>query len=76
MKFICTEFWKYTFSKQVDNLRTNNQGTFILTDEAFKFIARISSADHESREFKEKIKCYESFVIGLIKGALMNIGYE
>lgn len=76
MKFICTEFWKFTFSKQVDNLRTNNAGTFIMTDEAFKFIARISSSDHDSKEFKEKIKCYESYIIGLIKGALINLGYE
>ena len=76
MKFICTEFWKFTFSKQVDNLRTNNSGTFIFTDEAFKFIARVSSNDHESVEYKQKIKCYESFIIGLVKGALMNLGYE
>jgi hypothetical protein len=33
MKFMCTEFWKYTFSKQVDNLKTNNSGTFIFIDE-------------------------------------------
>lgn len=76
MKFICTEFWKFTFSKAVDNLRTNNAGTFIMTDEAFKFIARVSTRDHESKEFKEKIKCYEGFVIGMIRGALMNLGYE
>ncbi len=60
----------------MDGLRTNNAGTFILTDDAFKFIARVSSADHESREFKEKIKTYEAFVIGLIKGALINLGYD
>lgn len=76
MKFICTEFWKFTFSKGVDNLRTNNAGTFIMTDEAFKFIARVSNKDHESREFKEKIKCYEGFVIGVISGALFNLGYD
>ena len=70
MKFICTEFWKYTFSKQVDNLKTNNSGTFIFIDEQFKFIARASSKDHDSKEFKEKIKCYEAFVIGLVRGAL------
>ena len=76
MKFICTEFWKFTFSKQVDNLRTNNIGTFILTDDSFKFIARVSASDHDSPEFKQKIKCYEMFVVGLIKGALGNLGYE
>jgi trafficking protein particle complex subunit 6 len=73
---VCTEFWKFTFSKGVDNLRTNNAGTFIVTDEAFKFIARVSNRDNESREYKDKIKCYESFVIGMLRGALINLGYD
>lgn len=47
-----------------------------MTDDAFKFIARISCADHESREFKDKIRCYEAFVVGMIRGALINLGYE
>jgi len=55
MKFLCTEFWKLAFSKGVDNLRTNNAGTFIIVDEAFKFMARVSTRDHESKEYKEKI---------------------
>ena len=70
MKFICTEFWKYTFSKQVDNLKTNNAGTFIFIDEHFKFIARVSNHDNEGKEYRDKVRCYEMFVIGLIKGAL------
>ena len=73
---MCTEFWKYAFSKQVDNLRTNNSGTFIMIDDSFKLIGRLSNEDNESAEFKEKVKCYESFVIGLIKGALFNLGFE
>jgi hypothetical protein len=76
MKFVCTEFWKFTFAKSVDNLRTNNAGTFIMTDDAFKFLARVSNRDHESKEYKEKIKFYESFIIGVIKGALMNLGFD
>ena len=76
MKFVCTEFWKFTFAKSVDNLRTNNSGTFILTDDAFKFLARVSNRDHESKEYKEKIKFYEQFIVGVIKGALMNLGFD
>lgn len=76
MKFICTEFWKFTFSKAVDNLRTNNAGTFIMTDEAFKFIARVSGKDHESKEYKEKIRCYEAFIVGMIRGAIVNLGFD
>ena len=76
MKFLCTEFWKYVFSKQVDNLRTNNTGTFILNDDQFKFIARVSNNDMESKEYKDKVRCYEMFVIGLIRGALLNMGFD
>lgn len=76
MKFLCTEFWKFSFSKGVDNLRTNNAGTFIIVDEAFKFLARVSCRDHESKEYKEKIAYYEAFIIGMITGALMNLGYD
>lgn len=76
MKFLCTEFWKFAFSKGVDNLRTNNAGTFIILDDAFKFLARVSCKDHESKEYQEKIAFYEAFVIGMIIGALMNLGYD
>lgn len=76
MKFICTEFWKYIFSKPVDNLRTNNSGTFIFNDDGFKFIARVSNHDMESKEYKEKVACYEIFVVGLIKGGLHNLGFD
>jgi len=76
VKFLCTEFWKFAFSKGVDNLRTNNAGTFIIVDDAFKFLARVSCKDHESKEYQEKIAFYEAFIIGMIIGALMNLGYD
>ena len=57
-------------------MRTNNSGTFILIDDSFKLVGRISSSDHESKEFKNKIKCYENFIMGMLKGALFNLGFE
>ena len=57
-------------------MRTNNSGTFILIDDSFKLIARVSNSDMESQDFKDKIKCYETFVVGLVKGALFNLGFE
>lgn len=32
MKFICRDVWKNLFGKQMDNLRTNHIGTFVLVD--------------------------------------------
>lgn len=60
----------------MDNLRTNNSGTFIFNDDGFKFIARVSNHDMESKEYKEKVACYEIFVVGLIKGGLHNLGFD
>lgn len=33
MKFICRDVWKSLFGKQMDNLRTNHIGTFVLIDD-------------------------------------------
>ena len=30
MKFVCKDFWVAVFRKQVDNLRTNHQGVYVL----------------------------------------------
>lgn len=32
MKFICRDVWKSMFGRQMDNLRTNHLGTFVLVD--------------------------------------------
>jgi len=32
MKFICTDFWSSINKKQIDNLRTNHQGVYVLQD--------------------------------------------
>lgn len=42
IKFICTDFWTLIYKKQVDNLRTNNQGMYVVQDKAFRFLTRIS----------------------------------
>ncbi|KAG8250464.1 Trafficking protein particle complex subunit 6B, partial [Homalodisca vitripennis] len=43
LKFICTDFWSSVYKKQIDNLRTNHQGVYVLQDNAFRFLSRISS---------------------------------
>uniref|UniRef100_A0A1B6MFA9 Trafficking protein particle complex subunit 6B n=1 Tax=Graphocephala atropunctata TaxID=36148 RepID=A0A1B6MFA9_9HEMI len=43
LKFICTDFWSAVYKKQIDNLRTNHQGVYVLQDNAFRFLNKISS---------------------------------
>ncbi|KAF3972949.1 hypothetical protein CMV_003590 [Castanea mollissima] len=42
IKFICKDFWSELFKKQIDNLKTNHRGTFLLQDNQFHWLARIS----------------------------------
>lgn len=70
MKFICKEFWSAIFRKQVDNLRTNHQGVYVLLDQRFRFITRISN----SKQFTDQMARYLSFTCGLLRGALDNLG--
>ncbi|XLT36107.1 hypothetical protein HN873_067399, partial [Arachis hypogaea] len=42
IKFICKDFWTELFKKQIDNLKTNHRGTFVLQDNKFPWLERIS----------------------------------
>ncbi|XP_058856334.1 trafficking protein particle complex subunit 6B isoform X3 [Acipenser ruthenus] len=42
MKFICKDFWTSVFKKQIDNLRTNHQGIYVLQDNKFRLLAQMS----------------------------------
>ncbi|CDO70966.1 hypothetical protein BN946_scf184829.g75 [Trametes cinnabarina] len=42
IKFICKDLWNACWDKQVDNLRTNHRGVYVLQDNAFKPLTRIS----------------------------------
>ncbi|KAL5284888.1 TRAPPC6B family protein [Megaselia abdita] len=70
MKFVCTDFWTAIFKKQVDNLRTNHQGVYVLQDNAFRFLTRISPGTKQL----EHAPKYVAFTCGLIRGSLANLG--
>ena len=42
MKFLCKDFWCGVFKKQIDNLRTNHMGVYVLQDARFKLLTQIS----------------------------------
>lgn len=43
IKFVCKDLWMLVFKKQVDNLKTNHRGVYVLTDNAFRPLARMSA---------------------------------
>lgn len=42
IKFVCKDLWPLLFRKQIDNLKTNHRGVFVLTDQRFQPISRVS----------------------------------
>ncbi|XP_029806217.1 trafficking protein particle complex subunit 6B isoform X2 [Suricata suricatta] len=55
MKFICKDFWTTVFKKQIDNLRTNHQGIYVLQDNKFRLLTQMSAGkqylEHASKVF-------------------------
>lgn len=42
IKFICKDLWILLYRKQIDNLKTNHRGVFVLTDQRFQPLSRMS----------------------------------
>uniref|UniRef100_H3CHX5 Trafficking protein particle complex subunit 6B n=1 Tax=Tetraodon nigroviridis TaxID=99883 RepID=H3CHX5_TETNG len=71
MKFIC-KFWTKVFRRQVDNLRTNHQGTYVLQDNKFSLLTQLSSG----KQYLDQAPKYLAFSCGVVRGALCNLGLE
>ncbi|CAM8911628.1 unnamed protein product [Rhodiola kirilowii] len=83
IKFICKDFWSELFKKQIDNLKTNHRGTFVLQDNRFRWLTHVSvepttestdpSDDPESKA-SQATSMHLYFPCGIIRGALSNLG--
>ncbi|KAF5453930.1 hypothetical protein F2P56_023639, partial [Juglans regia] len=88
IKFICKDFWSELFKKQIDNLKTNHKGTFVLQDNRFRWLARMSidpssedgdlsqdnSAPVTENKATQATSMHLYFPCGIIRGALSNLG--
>ncbi|KAK7099459.1 trafficking protein particle complex subunit 6b-like [Littorina saxatilis] len=70
MKFICKDFWNLVYKKQIDNLRTNHQGVYVLQDNKFRFLTQLSNG----KQYMEAAPKYLAFPCGLIRGELCSPG--
>lgn len=75
IKFLCKDIWMALWEKQIDNLRTNHRGVYVLQDNTFRPITRISSAEGPSDALK-KAKIYTALSTGVLRGALLRIGIQ
>ena len=42
IKFLCKDVWTALYRKPIDNLKTNHRGVFVLTDQRFQPLGRMS----------------------------------
>lgn len=66
VKFICKDFWTSVFGKQVDNLRTNHQGVYVVQDGRFATLRSFPEGD----QYVKECGYFLAFPCGLLRGAL------
>lgn len=78
IKFICKDFWTALYSKQIDNLRTNHRGVYVLHDNKFRWLQQISPEISQSggATVPPLATRYVVFPCGLIRGALAALGVQ
>jgi len=75
VKFVCKDVWIAVWEKQVDNLRTNHRGVYVLQDHAYRPLMRISSPDGPA-DALAKARLFLAFHAGLLRGALARLGLQ
>ncbi|EHY57298.1 hypothetical protein HRR83_002789 [Exophiala dermatitidis] len=74
IKFLCKDLWTVVFKKQIDNLKTNHRGVFVLTDTRFRPFARMSMANPAEAIVRAQPHLF--FPCGIIRGVLSSLGIK
>uniref|UniRef100_A0A452DMH4 Trafficking protein particle complex subunit 6A n=1 Tax=Capra hircus TaxID=9925 RepID=A0A452DMH4_CAPHI len=72
LKFLCKDLWVAVFHKQMDSLRTNHQGTYVLQDNNFPLLVRMASG----LQYLEEAPKFLAFTCGLLRGTLSTLGVK
>ncbi|KAL9625020.1 MAG: hypothetical protein Q9160_000749 [Pyrenula sp. 1 TL-2023] len=74
IKFLCKDLWTIVFKKQIDNLKTNHRGVYVLTDNLFRPFSRMSTTVRG--EAIQRAQPYLWFPCGVLRGALASLGIK
>jgi len=74
IKFVCKDLWTLVFKKQVDNLKTNHRGVYVLTDNLFRPLARMST--DTGGQAVVRAQPFLWFPCGILRGALAAMGIQ
>ncbi|KAL7789830.1 transport protein particle component [Trichoderma ceciliae] len=72
IKFLCKDLWSLVFGKNIDNLKTNHRGVYVLTDNAFRPFSRMSTETGSQAVIRAQPFLW--FPSGIIRGALAALG--
>ncbi|RWA05659.1 hypothetical protein EKO27_g9443 [Xylaria grammica] len=72
IKFVCKDLWMLVFKKQVDNLKTNHRGVYVLTDHTFRPLSRMST--DAGGQAVARAQPFLWFPCGILRGALAAMG--
>jgi hypothetical protein len=76
IKYLCKELWICLFKKQVDNLRTNHQGVYVIHDGKFRLLQQTLLTMNKPMETTNRLySLFIAYSTGLIRGILTNMGY-
>ncbi|BGP01979.1 TRAPP complex subunit trs33 [Rhodotorula toruloides ATCC 204091] len=88
IKFVCKDVWVSVFDKQVDNLRTNHRGVWVVLDTSLRGLRGVSvpprregagaagkkGETEEEKQLRRWVGLTLSFPSGLIRGSLSALG--
>ncbi|KAJ2781888.1 hypothetical protein H4R18_002594 [Coemansia javaensis] len=73
VKFVCKDLWMLLFNRQVDNLKTNHRGIYVLQDNKFKWFLRMSGNSGGAAAAR-RAQPYIWLPCGIIRGVLDSFG--
>ncbi|KAJ2322850.1 hypothetical protein GGI00_005803 [Coemansia sp. RSA 2681] len=73
VKFVCKDIWMVLFNRQIDNLKTNHRGIYVLQDNKFKWFLRMSG-NNGGAAAARKAQPYIWLPCGIIRGILDSFG--
>ncbi|PHH92556.1 hypothetical protein CDD83_6835 [Cordyceps sp. RAO-2017] len=72
IKFLCKDLWSLVFGKNIDNLKTNHRGVYVLTDNMFRPFSRMST--EAGGQAILRAQPFLWFPCGVVRGALAALG--
>ncbi|RCI10702.1 hypothetical protein L249_5323 [Ophiocordyceps polyrhachis-furcata BCC 54312] len=74
IKFLCKDIWSLVFGKNIDNLKTNHRGVYVLTDNVFRPFSRMST--EAGGQAVIRAQPFLWFPCGIVRGSLAALGMD